>query len=73
VVGVLKGIGTAAPPLACIWFPDALGQVTTLLPGPLGDRPITRESPGCVLRAVGWFALIALTVGRVAVVALFSL
>lgn len=71
-VAVLKAVLQTALPLACIWYPDALGHLTTMLPGPFGDRPMSRESPGCVLRAVAWLALLAVTFGRLAIVALFS-
>ena len=52
-------------PLACIWFPEALGSLTTTLPSVISDRPITRRSPAIVVRIVGWFTLLTLTVGRV--------
>lgn len=31
-----------ALPLACIWFPDALGSMTSALPGPLSNVAISR-------------------------------
>lgn len=68
VAGVFKGLATLVVPIACIWFPDELGQVTTMFPT-LGGMPITRGSPGCAVRVFGWVALLALTVVRVVIVA----
>jgi hypothetical protein len=67
VQGVLANALQIVLPCACIWFPDALGSLTTSLPGPLSDVPIERTSPGCAIRFFGWVALIVLTVGRVVI------
>ena len=63
-VGVLQGILALILPIACIWFADELGGLTTTVPL-LGDMPVTRESPGCAVRVLGWVALLSLTVVRV--------
>jgi len=47
-------------PLACIWFSDALGAYTGFLP--LGDYPITQQSPGILVRNLGWVVLLMLVV-----------
>jgi hypothetical protein len=60
VVAVLQSTMALALPLVCIWFPDILGGMTSSLPG-LGNAAISRESPGCAVRALGWVALLALT------------
>jgi len=65
VVGLgtfLKGILALLLPLACIWFPDELGSMTTSLPSLLSGMPITRTSPGSVVRVVGWVLLLTLTI-----------
>ena len=41
-------------PLACIWFPDELGEYMGALPGP----GITRKSPGWMVRICGWVLLL---------------
>jgi hypothetical protein len=41
------------------------GLLTTWLPGPLSNMPITRSSPAFLVRLLGWIALLALTVLRV--------
>ena len=66
-VAVLYAALSLLVPLACIWFPDALGGLTTTLPG-LSTIPITRESPGCAVRFLGWVALLSLTVLRAIIV-----
>jgi hypothetical protein len=58
-------------PVACIWFADALSTLTTTWPT-LGNMPVTRTSPPGLLRFFGWIALLVLTVGRVALVALLA-
>ncbi len=43
-------------PLACIWFPDAVGNYTGILTFP---RPeITKKSPGIILAFVAWLLLL---------------
>jgi hypothetical protein len=69
---VLQGVLQAALPLACIWFPETLGSMTSMLPGALSDMPITRTSPGCLVRALGWVVLLLLTVGRIVIVAVMA-
>lgn len=41
-------------PLACIWFPDELGEYMGALPAP----GITRKSPGWMVRIGGWVLLL---------------
>lgn len=43
-------------PLACIWFGEEMGNYT----GPaFGFRPhITKESPGCFIKLLGWVLLL---------------
>ena len=49
----------ALPILALIWFGDAIGSFT----GSVGrGGNIDRESPGCLVCALGWFLLIGLPV-----------
>ena len=40
-------------PLACIWFGDEMGEYTGSL-----FRPITKSSPGIVVRIGGWILLL---------------
>ena len=42
-------------PLMCIWFSDVMGAYTGFLP--LGDYPITQQSPGLLVRIMGWVVL----------------
>ena len=70
--GVLRGALETALPCACIWFPDALGSMTSAFPGLLSNVPIERTSPGCAVRLLGWVALLVLTVGRVLIFGLMS-
>ncbi len=44
-----------AVPLGLIWFPDECGGIT----GTVSRGYITRETPGGVVAAVGWFLLVA--------------
>jgi len=64
----LTNILAIALPLACIWFPEELGSMTTSFLGPFSNVAITRSSPGFLVRLVGWIALLALTVLRVIIV-----
>jgi len=43
-------------PLACIWFSDAMGAYTGFFP--LGDYPVTQQSPGILVCVVGWVVLL---------------
>ena len=44
-------------PLGCIWFSDAMGGYTGL--GLLGyGAPITKQSPGMLVRVMGWIVLL---------------
>jgi hypothetical protein len=63
--GVLTNMLAIALSMACIWFPDELSSLTTTLPGPLSNTPITKSSPGFLVRLFGWIALLVLTVVRV--------
>jgi hypothetical protein len=72
VGGVLRGTLEIGLPLACIWFPEVLGSLTSVLSGPLSNMPITRASPGCAVRVLGWVALLVLTVLRVAIVGIMA-
>jgi hypothetical protein len=42
-------------PLACIWWPDAMGSYRGLAEFP---KVITRASPGCIVSALGWVLLL---------------
>jgi len=42
-------------PLGCIWFGDELGEFT----GWASRRYITKTSPGCLIKLVGWALLLA--------------
>lgn len=66
--GLLLGALQIVLPLACVWFPEELGSITTSFPGLLSMVPINRTSPGCLVRLVGWAALLILTVGWVLIV-----
>lgn len=66
--GLLVGALQIVLPLACVWFPEELGSITTSFPGLFSTVPINRTSPGCLVRLVGWAALLILTVGRVVIV-----
>jgi len=70
--GVARGALEVALPLACIWFPGALGSMTSALPGLFSNVPIERISPGCAVRVLGWVALLVLTVGRILAIGLLS-
>jgi hypothetical protein len=59
--GVLKGTLAIALPLACIWFPEALGSLSTTLPGPLSSTPIDRSSPAFLVRLLGWIVFLIVT------------
>jgi len=54
-------LGFLLLPLLCIWFPNILGAMTTILPA-FGSMPLRESHPGC-LRGVGWFALLGPLVG----------
>jgi hypothetical protein len=41
-------------PLACIWFPESLGNYT----GPFDLQPNTSKTPAFFVSAAGWFLLI---------------
>lgn len=41
-------------PLACIWFPDEMGDFTGVIRGHM----VTSESPGCLVAAGGWLLLL---------------
>ena len=52
----LKTLAFCVLPFFCIWFPDAVGGWT----GTRLDAPsITAQSPGCLVRALGWVLLFA--------------
>ena len=61
---ILENLLIIAVPLACIWFPHALGSVTNMMPTLLSTMPITRPSAGSLLRIFAWIAFLALTAGR---------
>jgi len=69
IVALAKNVPVIALALACIWFPEEIGSVTTRLPGPLTDMPITQGSPGFLVRVAGWIVLLSATVVRFAIVA----
>jgi hypothetical protein len=48
-------------PLACIWFPDDMGRYTGRLP--ISGGGINQQSPGCLVRIVGWLLLLGLIIG----------
>ena len=43
-------------PLACIWFPEALGQYR----GTMRLQAITADTPALLVRIAGWFLLVGL-------------
>jgi len=45
-------------PLACIWFPDAMGSYTGNITAWMGRPAITSTSPGCMVSLVGWLLLL---------------
>lgn len=55
---VMRGVLALILPLACIWFPDAMGGMTTRLPSPVSTVPITGTSPACIVRILGWVMLL---------------
>ena len=40
-------------PLTCVWFSEAMGNYT----GMMGSMPINQESPGVIVRLLGWVLL----------------
>ena len=68
--GVMRGALDVALPLACIWFSDALGSMTSAYPSVLSNVAIDRASPGCLVRLLGWVVLLVMTVGRALAVGL---
>jgi hypothetical protein len=42
-------------PLACIWFPDHMGNYTGRLP--ISGGGINQQTPGCLVRIIGWLLL----------------
>ena len=53
----LRGIWAPALALICIWWPETMGAYTG--PSGIARRWITRPSPECAVRALGWAVLIA--------------
>jgi hypothetical protein len=51
---LLAVVGFVVVSLACIWFGDELGDYI----GWIELRPITRRSPGVVIRFLGWMLLL---------------
>ncbi len=51
--------GCVLIPLLLIWFPDELGSFKGYVRGGY----INRETPGCVLAAVGWVLLVGVPLG----------
>ena len=43
-------------PLTCIWFSDAMGRYTGFFGA--GGYPITQQSPGILVRVMGWVVLL---------------
>ena len=56
--GILLGFAYIALPLACIWFPDSMGGATGTRMGSLTGPEVTKASPGCLVRIVGWLLLL---------------
>ena len=50
----LKWAVALAFPLACIWFPDEMGDMLGTFPGP----GITRTTPGWMVKLGGWVLLL---------------
>lgn len=57
------------PALACIWFPEALGNLGAWSTGPLSGY---RSSPAAAVRICGWILLLSLTLVRVAAFAVLA-
>lgn len=52
-----------ALPMACIWYPDELGSVIGVRFGLSPGLPtVTRTSPGCFVRLLGWALLLLVPV-----------
>jgi hypothetical protein len=52
----IKILACLTLPLACIWFPDEMGSYTGRLP--ISGGGINQQSPGCLVRIVGWVLLL---------------
>jgi len=70
---LLKALPIAVFLLACIWCPDELGSLTTSLPSPVSIRPVTQQSPGCMVKAVAWVALLVIALAPFVAVLLYEL
>ena len=49
-----KALAFTILPLACIWFSESMGNAT----GMLGSISINQESPGVIIRWLGWVLLL---------------
>jgi hypothetical protein len=56
-VGLVAAALFVVLPLACIWFPETMGTLKTVLPS-LAAQAIDRESPGWAVRLLGWVLLL---------------
>ena len=45
-------------PMATIWFGDEMGSLTGIRLGGLGRPVVDKESPGCLVRLLGWMLLL---------------
>ena len=45
-------------PMACIWFGDEMGSVTGGRFGGFDGPVVTKTSPGCLVRFMGWVLLL---------------
>lgn len=52
----IRSLGALLIPIACIWFADAMGNLTGVSLG-LGRPSITEKSPGIAIALAGWFLL----------------
>jgi hypothetical protein len=68
-VGIVAAVLFLVLPLACIWFPDTMGGLKTVLPS-LAPRAIDRESSPWAVRLLGWVLLLLPLVGVLAAKAL---
>ena len=59
LVGILRTFGFCLVPWFCIWFPEALGEMT----GSLMGSAITRGSPPAFVWFFGWVVLLLPVLG----------
>ncbi len=54
IEGALKTLTFLVLPIACIWFSEAMGDWV----GFFGRANITKQTPGCLVKFMGWILLL---------------